>query len=198
MDKKYERKTRTPQVLVEPDTHEKLTKIAQGQKLPMKTILGYLVDLCIKYDFLSEGWEARLKKALDDADLEIQRERPDLCPALAHTDKDGYVCCLNAPSQKKLGNGSYEDMIEVCQAHQRIKGVLDQNKLFLEQVKEGTPVKIPQCLKGGKLHEDGDKLYCPNVGEFRTPEVCQKSGCRELRFTTLTVKGILKDPSEMK
>ena len=126
------------------------------------------------------------------------------CPALAETDKDGFVCCRNAPSQKKLGDGKSGDMKEVCGACVRIKGIIEERDLLREQVKAGIVVDIPSCIHGGQLSDDGKKLYCKNAkmpAQYRSVKnwcKVRKKGanCDGLRWTRVEAKGKFAEPEK--
>jgi hypothetical protein len=64
-------------------------------------------------------------------------------------------------------------------------------------VNRGTIVKIPSCIHGGRLSDDGKKLYCNHPkrsAQFRDVNNWCKglrngANCKSLRWVTLEVKG---------
>lgn len=182
------------------ESHEKLTALSQSSKLKNKQIVGFLIDLAVKYQFLTPGWEDRLNEALESVDDNRYSPLDDRCPALANTEKDGFVCCRNAPQQKKLGNGEVKDMAQVCGACVRVKGILEEIDYLREQVRKGTKLKLPQCNAGGILQSDGARFWCGRQygNGYMTSEQCERRGCNALKWTYLDIKGELPKMDKLK
>lgn len=157
------------------------------------------VSLGVLYNLQDVGWEERIQKSLEEIEkpARAKRIKSEDCPALADTDKDGFVCCRNAPTQKKIGDGKSEDMKEVCGACVRVKGIIEERDLLREQVKAGIVVDIPSCIHGGRLSDDGKKLYCKNskmTAQFRSVHKwCKVSkrgaNCDGLRWSRVEAQG---------
>lgn len=164
------------------------------------------VSLGVLYNLQDAGWEERIKKSLEEIEkpARVKRIKADDCVALAETDKDGFVCCRNAPSQKKLGDGKSGDMKEVCGACVRVKGIIEERDLLREQVKAGIVVDIPSCIHGGQVSDDGKKLYCKNPklpAQYRSVHNWCKvknkgANCEALRWTRVDAKGKFADPEK--
>lgn len=179
---------------------------AERHGLTKKKIIEILIMENEEHGIVEEGWERKVNKKKGEADISphISRLKPDDCPALADTWKDGFVCCLKAPSQKKLGDGNSGDKKQVCGACIRIKGIIEERDLLREQVKAGIVVDIPSCIHGGQVSDDGKKLYCKNSNmEARYRSVknwCKvlKKGanCDGLRWTRVEAKGKFAEPEK--
>lgn len=155
--------------------------LAQASKIKQKEIVEYLIDIAVKFKLLDGDWKKRIEdidskiKELDDKrKAEAYEGLNEACPALAHTMKDGFICCLKAPRQVKLGDGGIEDMREICAACDRVKGLFEEARTLKESIAAGTLWKIPQCTNGGRINEEGDKLYCQIRGTWLNPETCLK------------------------
>ena len=164
------------------------------------------VSLGVLYNLQDGGWEERIKKSLEEIEkpARVKRIKSEDCPALAEINKVGFVCCRNAPTQKKLGDGESEDMKAVCGACVRVKGLIEERDLLREQVKAGIVVDIPSCIHGGRLSEDSKKLYCQNakmIAQYRSVKnwckVMKKgANCDGLRWTRVEAKGKFADPEK--
>ena len=171
-----------------------------------KELASEYISKGILWNLQDEGWEKRIAQSLDEIEkpARVKRIKSEDCPALADTDKDGFVCCRNAPTQKKLGDGKSGDMKEVCGACVRIKGIIEERDLLREQVKAGIVVDIPSCIHGGRLSDDGKKLYCKNAkmqAQFRSVhkwcKVLKKgANCDGLRWTRVEAKGKFAKPEK--
>jgi len=156
---------------------------------------------CTKSDALKHLLDLTLKKL--DADYTFF-ENP--CPALTYgtTDDPQYECVWGregrTPDIKKLG----KDLTKIkyrCQSCTKTLELKKENRDLREQITKGMIMKIPSCILGGKISEDGKKLYCNMVYEYRDAhKVCKtlknlKNGanCKNLRWTTITVKGKLPE-----
>ncbi len=201
MSTNYRHRAKRRTVHIAEDTHDKITKLAQASKIPAKEIVGFLVDLCVKHGFLTEGWEDRLRASLEDVQRASYRNLDNACKALAWTNKDGFVCCIKAPAQRKLGDGELEDQQAVCDACKRLADIMTRLQLYEEQAKAGTTVSLPQCRNGGQLLEDGKELYCPFQGSPVTPDKCKswdpksktRNRCSFFWESKIKFMGLIKD-----
>ena len=95
------------------------------------------------------------------------------CPALQHLN-EGFNCCIKAPIQKKLGDGSNEDAKKVCTSCVAVKGELTQAKILKEQLASGIPADIPYCMNtGGKVRDDLKTVWCPKAGNEIKIGICR-------------------------
>lgn len=185
-----------PTVTLPEDVHAILLKYAQSKKLPMSVIASDFIEKGVKFDIYDPAWINKLQKFDDRVNMFASLD--DECPALAFTNKDGFVCCRNAPNQKKLGDGESEDMSQVCRACIRVKGILEEIDLLREQVRKGTQLRIPQCNRGGILQPDGDRFWCARgwgKNGYMTTELCERRECVGLKWTHLDIKGELPGDS---
>jgi len=122
------------------------------------------------------------------------------CPALVELE-DGYHCVIKAPQQKKLGDGSLKDARLICEAHDEIMKLKNENQLLKNELSKVKVIKIPSCMLGGRLSEDGTQIHCPRGNVNRNVDVenwCKilKNGanCDHLNWSTIEVKGKLPTP----
>ena len=191
---------------IEDDAHALLLAKSEATGKSRIELASQYISLGVLYNLQDEGWEERIKKSLEEIEKPAREKRikSEDCPALADTDKDGFVCCRNAPSQKKLGDGKSGDMKEVCGACVRIKGIIEERDLLREQVKAGIVVDIPSCMHGGRLSDDGKKLYCKNskmIAQFRSVHKWCKTlkkgaNCDGLRWTRVEAQGKFAEPEK--
>ena len=193
---------------IEDEAHALLMAKAEATGISRIELASAYISIGVSFDLQDDGWKERIHKQIEDLEKEKtprkKRIKAEDCPALAETDKDGFVCCRNAPSQKKLGDGKSGDMLEVCGACVRIKGILEEIDLLREQVKTGIVVDLPSCIHGGRLSDDGKKLYCKNSkmeARFRSVHNwCKKlkkgANCDGLRWTRVEAKGKFAEPKK--
>ena len=195
-------------VLLSPDIHDLLRKKHEETGVFMKDLASIYVEAGCLWSLETEDWTAKIEAAREGKQTRVDKNRFRIldsdCPALAWTEKDGFVCCRNAPTQKKLGDGLETDMSSVCSACERIKGVIEERDKLREQVKHGTIVDLPSCIHGGKVSEDGKSIYCKNPklsAKYRdVNKFCKVlrngANCSSLRWTRVTVKGKFADPKK--
>ena len=191
---------------LEDEAHALLSAKAEATGLSKQELASKYISIGVSYNLQDQDWEERIKKNIEETErpARAKRIKSEDCPALAETDKDGFVCCRNAPSQKKLGDGKSGDMKEVCGACVRIKGIIEERDLLREQVKAGIVVDIPSCIQGGRLSDDGKRLYCKNpklTAQYRSVKnwckVMKKgANCDGLRWTRVDAKGKFADPEK--
>ncbi len=108
--------------------------------------------------------------------------------------------------------GDTEDLANsVCSACNRTASIIEGIEDYERQIKElkakvsqGTIVKVPSCIHGGQLSDDGKKMYCkdPKVSNvYRDVHNWCKvmrngANCKSLRWTTITAKGQFADPEK--
>ena len=184
---------------LEDEAHALLSAKSEATGISLQELASQYISLGVLYNLQDEGWEDRIKKSLEEIEkpARVKRIKSEDCLALAETEKDGFVCCRNAPSQKKLGDGKSGDMKEVCGACVRVKGIIEERDLLREQVKAGIVVDIPSCIHGGQVSDDGKKLYCKNPNmpaQYRSVnnwcKVMKKgANCDGLRWTRVEAQG---------
>lgn len=195
-------------VVLKPDIHALLWKKHEETGQSMKELAARYVEAGCLWDLETDDWTAKIEAAKEGKQIRVDENRFQIldsdCPALAWTKKDGFVCCRNAPTQKKLGDGLESDMSSVCSACERIKGVIEERDKLREQVKHGMIVDLPSCIHGGKVTEDGKKIYCQNPelsAQYRdVNKFCKVlrngANCSSLRWTRIEVKGKFADPKK--
>ena len=171
---------------------EKLNKEAKEKMMKRSLLINRkLEDL---YDEIIEN----KYESLDDA-----------CPLLCYLEKDqapkkkgkGFYCLKRVPKEDLLGNGTMEAQKKYCDACKFRDGIIDRNKELIKKVKRGFVVKIPSCIYGGRLSDDGKKLYCNHPkrsAQFRDVNNWCKglrngANCKGLRWSMITVKGMLME-----
>jgi hypothetical protein len=119
---------------------DKLHALAENKN---KTITDTLIELI---EAATRGEDPNRYKFLDTA-----------CPALQSLN-GGFTCCIKAPQQKKLGDGSPEDAKKVCTACQATKGILSVQAILAK----GGISTYHTCGLGGVIDEtDPDQILCP-------------------------------------
>ena len=200
------------------DSNDKLIGLAQSSKLTKRFIMEFFIDLGHKYGFLKDGWEGRLRDALNLVDENRSQERArnkfaaldDACPALNHDeDKKDFVCVwarLNKPPIVKRLGKDYDEAEIICVACGRTREILegiagyeDEIKTLRAEVGRGVVVRIPSCMEGGRISDDGKKLYCARTTTFVSVQnhckvLRRGANCKSLRWTTLSVKGEFAEP----
>jgi len=154
-----------------------------------------------------------INKKLEDSYNEILENKykslDDACPLLVSLNEEevpkkkgeGFYCLKRSPKEDKLGSGTIEAQKKYCDACQFRDGIIDYNKELIKKVERGTIVKIPSCIYGSQLSDDGKKLYCKNPkmsAQFRDVNNWCKNlrngaNCKGLRWATMTVKGKLTE-----
>lgn len=208
------------QVPIGEESNEKLIELAQSSKLSKKWIMEFFIDLGFKYGFLNKGWEGRLRDALNLVDenmsLESARNKfaalDDACPALNHDEDEKDFVCVWArfnkpPIVKRLGK-SYDDAEIICVACGRTREILEgirgyehEIKTLRAEVGRGVVVRIPSCMEGGRISDDGKKLYCARSTTFVSVQnhckvLRRGANCKSLRWTVLNVKGEFAEPQK--
>jgi len=171
-----------------------------------KELASEYISKGVLWNLQAEGWEKRIAESLEEIEEPAREKRiiSEDCPALAEINKVGFVCCRNAPTQKKLGDGESKDMKAVCGACVRVRGIIEERDLLREQVKAWIVVDIPSCIHGGRLSDDGKKLYCKNskmTAQFRSVHKWCKllkkgANCDGLRWTRVEAKGKFAEPEK--
>ncbi len=148
-----------------------LVKLSQRYKIKQKVLMGYLIEICDKYDLVKGDWRARL----EDQDKErVDYTKLDgTCAALGYAD-DNYICVWGRdgkpPEIKKLAKDLDEalDLCSRCEKTLLIKGDLEtaQAKIRDLEIKlhaKATEVwKVPHCTRGCMLNEDATEfMNCP-------------------------------------
>lgn len=111
------------------------------------------------------------------------------CVALVYLN-GGFHCVKNAPSQKKLGDGSPHDAKLICEACEEMKK--SQNELIQLKTKlqEGLTLEIPYCIEGGITNEKLTQIYCPKIKDWRTIKQCKTllngANCKSFKYITIT------------
>ena len=125
----------------------------------------------------------------------------DACIFLDHlyfTDskKTGLYCTENAPKHIRLGDGSIQDAEKLCKSCRIKKGLIEENKKLKQQIESNTVIPIPSCTQGGRLSDDGKKLWCQRTMQYEDVHkwckvVKNGANCEYLRWTQIEVKGKL-------
>jgi hypothetical protein len=139
-------------VKVPKDTHETLTNLAQSTKMTMGDIIGYLVDLCEKWDMLDPDWlEGMIQEKLDDFlskhDIEfskkLQLERTRTVNKAKLTAFNKYLDVLPPEARKEyleniLGSTGEENFLENLSNYTMF--TIDGVRKFLEADPDGKPI----------------------------------------------------------
>jgi len=122
-------------------------------------------------------------------DLKVE----DRCPCLVYT---GVWECvwfrdMKPPLVRVLGR-DLEYVLNICEACKRGKKIYEERKLYKRLMADGISVKIPYCMKGGRISEDLKQFYCPDLTEWVKLTWCIKrergANCRWLRFVRVRKK----------
>lgn len=147
---------------------------------------------------LSKAMNYLINKALNRFDI-----LGDGCPARTYID-DHYECTWGrkgkTPDTKKIGI-SDQAMNNRCSACKKTLDMKEKIYTMEQRLAKGVIVDIPNCIHGGKLSNDGKKLYCKNphmLSQNRDVEkwckvVRNGANCESLRWTRIAVKGKLPD-----
>jgi hypothetical protein len=135
---------------------------------------------------------SKIKEEADEIKKIGVESEADVCIALADLN-DGYHCMIKPPMQRKLGDGSLEDQQTACAVCMRVKGLITENEMMRKQLNNDIVITIPNCINGGILKGDGDKLYCPLFGAVRDVNYCKTkrngANCQWLRWSHMKIKG---------
>lgn len=137
-------------------------------------------------------------------DLHIQKENKfafldNSCPALCQGDKE-YLCVWGRegrpPQITKLGieRSSISDICDSCKETLKLK---EENKQLKAQIEHGVVVQIPSCANGGRISDDGKKLWCPRTMQYEDVHKWCKvlkggANCEHLRWTQIVAKDAYK------
>ena len=194
-------------IMLEKDTHEKLTALAKSSKIKMKMIVGLLVDLCVKYQFLKPGWKSRLNEALNKVDQDRLFDLDENCPAFQIVD-EFYICIWaqkNSPPKVRKLSKDQNEALKACLGCTRTREILDGIANYEETIrnlkaraKQGIVVSIPRCDYPSELSEDGLSFWCRRQAKRMTVDQCKKlrkgTSCMNLKWLNVPVKGELPDP----
>jgi len=218
MPKKYQPKI-SKNVGLDDDSQEKLVTLTQSSKWNKKTLVKYLINLCMEFRFDKDGWKVRLNEALEKVNVDNFKFLSD-CPAVAvGKDSKGkfiYRCVWSKKAQGRPPDikvlGDTESLANsACTGCNRtesiLKGIDDYVKQIAElrkEVSQGAIVKVPSCIHGGQLSDDGKKLYCKDKdlsAQYRDVHKHCKvlrngANCKSLRWTTIHAKGKFADPKK--
>jgi hypothetical protein len=201
----------TKKVNVTAESHALLESYTQSKGLKMYVVLGNFIAQGVEYDIFDSDWA---KKAKGDNARYTFLDKA--CPRLAYAKKKeadvtGWFRCVCARPGKppqildlsQDPNGA-KDLCAKCTKHmEELEGIVsyeEQIKVLRASVKKGVIVDVPSCVRGGRLSDDGKKLYCQRSGDFFKVERCKTlqngANCKELRWTRIEMKGQL--PEEKK
>lgn len=218
MDKKHRHTKNRKEIKLSPEDHAKYLKESQRlhkEDVTMGEMAGYFIDLHLEYDFYNPEWKSKITEAMAQVDANKYSFLSD-CPAVAvGKDSKGkfvYQCVWqtkrNSPPLRKILGDTEELANAVCRACNKTasinEGVDDyvrQIEKLKEQVQHGGVVKVPSCIHGGRLSDDGKKLYCKDPKMSAQNQVvdtwCKTlrdgANCKSLRWTTIHMKGKLLD-----
>lgn len=202
-------------VEVEPDAKAKVIAYSKRMKLPMKSIVSTLIDLCVEHDLLKEGWAERLNMAMEVGEAQLQKnEWADLDPEIEKCLKmkwanKGWNCVEGTEGKlikfKPMSNDLHEAM-DLCDGC----GISIADKKKVKQldalIKNGIIVDLPSCIQGGPTQGDGKKIkiYCKHSNmpaQYRSVEKWCKvmkngANCDSLRWTRHSIKGKLPEPKK--
>ena len=211
----YRHKRGRKSIKVDEETHAMYVKIAQSSKLDMGMLARYFAELCLKYNFIDPEWKSKITEAMAQVEMNRFQFLHD-CGAVATAkdskDKFIYRCVWNQnnrpPQIKQLGD-TEEMASAACSACNKTRSIIEgideyekQIERLAAQVKSGVVVKVPSCIHGGRISDDGKTLYCKNPKfEARNRSVenwckvmIKGANCHSLRWATLVVKGRFVDP----
>jgi hypothetical protein len=168
-------------VKLDDSDHANLVTLAQTYKMNMNVIVGYLIDMCSKYDLLDPDWiepilEERIKDFLSshDADLakKLQIERTRTINSAKLTAFKKYIDVLEPEARKDfleniLGNVNDESFLDNISNYAMF--TIDGTPR-LYPIHEGKPViagvTLVACMTG--YHIAGN--YCKNCRKWRDCE----------------------------
>jgi len=171
-EESHQSQVRTKRFYVEVSEDAKAKAIASCKKYktPMRARIGMLIDMDDKHNLAREGWDIRLKLALDIGDVQVQKNiHADLkikCPARFYAD-DAWKCLWaregKPPQIKKLAKDLH-DALSACKSCDKTGKILRHNAELKNQIivlesrldeKSNKTFKAPVCNYGGTLSRDG-------------------------------------------
>lgn len=183
MSQETDRKT----VKLEKDTHEKLIDLSQKSSMAMSVILGYLVDLCIKYDMLEPDWESGLREQLSiglkqnvsddrlERALTIERSKAVTKAKLIAWTK--YIDCLQVEDRKKyleqlLGSG----------------GLVPTGQDFIDTLSQWSLVKVNNEARMVRTNPDGTLQLSSELQQCQTGYHVPNAFCKGNCWQTCDLK----------
>lgn len=157
-------------IRVEEDAKDKAIALSQRYGMAMKVVVSSLIDLCVDYDLLKEGWDERLNAAMSLGEIQIQKNRyaelENPCAGLFFADKNWK--CLWAregkPPQIRILAKDLSEAIDACHSCDKTGKILKHNMELKNQItvlesrleeKSNKTFKAPVCHYGATLSRDG-------------------------------------------
>jgi len=169
MSKKYVKTFR-----VDSQTNRKIEALMQKYELNLSDTINKLINDATK--------TKKLEKKQKNED-EIK------CPSLILLDGIGYHCAIKPQNPKKLGNGSLEHAIAICNSHIEMKELLEEHKNYEETFKERPSIiycthpekHLYENVFDGRVIENTRVVYCPVSKKIESIHFCKshgKIGCK--------------------
>lgn len=134
-------------IKVEAATHEALQKISESNSLPIKQVVGYLVDQCVKFNMLSPDWSEKLREQIRTETLEDVSDEKKMRNAIQ------LIQVKAVMSAKMKVFQTYIDSMEV-----------EERKRFAEElmgIKTDDPAAFLDNLTAFQLFKiNGERRFC--------------------------------------
>jgi len=150
-------------------------------------------------DILKMAMQTDIFKKMADTTNRFENLDKDKCPALVHIEA-GFICFINAPTQKPLGNGEIGDASKLCKSCNEVKHTKDKIIELQKQLDQTIKLQIPRCRAGAQIYNLDKPINqqyfanCPyNKGKQVSLTQCKTPNCKELTYIEIETGKKTKD-----
>ena len=142
-------------------------------------------------EILKLAMDSDLFKKMADNTNRFEQIEKNKCPACVCLE-DGFFCVINAPQQKKLGDGHAQDAGKVCQGCNDVKHIKEKLELLQKEAQKTIVFRYPKCKAGGLITELGeteDKQVFDRCPRSRFAN-CKVKYCKSVNCENLTYREV--------